>query len=120
MATNYEQASKELDKIIEISQKLDKENTKLLEAKEIFESLTKMINEQIGGINPIMKVYLDDIMSIRMSFGREVAHILEHVRQLNDIAKSEPNLLKLAHTIEKFNEALKPEVIDNIKTIFKI
>jgi len=118
--TKYDEASRELDRLIEITQNLDKENTKLLETREVFEELTRLINNQIVNINPIMRTYLEDIQSIRMAFGREIAHILEHVRQLNEIAKSEPQLQKLAKTVTDLNNALDTKMLDNIRLIFKV
>lgn len=119
-SAKFKEISDELDSIIKLNTALDERNTKLLQTREVFESLITTVNNQQASINPILREYLKDIIDIRMSFGREVKNILEHVRQLNEIAKSNKQLQEFAETLDKFNKVLDPEMLVKIGVIFNV
>lgn len=81
-------------------------------------------NEQLSTTQEIMtsslKKYLRDIQEIRMSYGREVIHLIESSRELNQITKGTEAIGKACDALVKLGDVLNQDLIVKIKRVFNI
>jgi len=91
--------------------------------EDLMKNFSDALNAEIKNVDetmiPLLKVYLDNVRSIRMAFGAEVKLILESSRNLGEITKATPQLLELGLAIEKLNKVLTPEIIEIIAKLKK-
>lgn len=60
---------------------------------------------------PATRKYLEEVRSVRMAFSNEVVQIIQTVRQLNEITKTNKQIGELAAHIDSLNKVLNSDSI---------
>lgn len=115
----YEKAEAELNKLIQLEKNLSEVNTKLLEGREVLDTLGSYIEKSVITNVPILREYLKDLIEIRMTFSREVLDILRSSNELGKVTKVSKDLLEFAEAIEKIKTILTPETIEILRKVIK-
>lgn len=119
MTKAYEDAEKELDRLINLERKLSDTNSKLLEGQEILEQITKQVKISRQELEGPIRDYLTSLIGVRMSFAREVKDILNSARELTTIAKDVGELQEFVKLVMILTDFLKPEMIEKLRRIIK-
>ena len=92
------------------------------ELKEAIKEIGLLQQELETGANiliPVVRDYLTNLRSLRMSFATEVRDILRDLRQLNEISKTTPQIKELVINIEALKKVLNSDTIDKLKKIIE-
>lgn len=119
MTKAYEDAEKELDRLINLEKRLSDTNSKLLEGQEIMEQITKHVKKSREELDGPIRDYLQALIGVRMSFAREVKDILASARELTTITKGAGELQEFVKTVMILNDFLRPEMIEKLRRIIK-
>jgi hypothetical protein len=82
------------------------------------------VSEQLSTTQQIMitslREYMKNVIDIRMSYGREVVHMIESSRELNVITKGTGDIDKACLALIKLGEVLNDDLISKIKKTFNM
>lgn len=82
---------------------------------ELHDEIAKATNDLI----PVLRLYVDDMRGIRMAIASEVREILRSSRELGEIRKQTPELIKFGEVLTTIKKLLTPEMMDLIKKLGK-
>jgi len=84
--------------------------TKIMkDVKEDVGLLERELDNAMNHLLPLVNEYLKDVRAARMAFANEIIMIVQSTRQLNEITKTAPELIKLGDAVSKLKDILTPE-----------
>ena len=91
--------------------------------EDLMKNFSEALNQEIKNVDetmlPLLRVYLENIREIRMSFGREVRDILRESRNLDEITKNNETLAEFAVNLAKLKQILTPEFVEILGRLVK-
>ncbi len=108
-----------MEKTIEIELQKSKVET----SAKTFEDFGKLIESQVEALDktlvPLLRVYLDDVRSVRMALAREVKDISLSSQELCNVSKLTKDIMEFCGAVEVLKKVLTPEILEKMERLVK-
>jgi hypothetical protein len=116
MSIEFDKANRELEAAIKLHERLDKINDAILKDKDTLEELVKQLHTVNETIVPSAKKMVDNLISLRMTTGREIEYILQSCRNLKGLAQTQVEMKKYVDELLRLDDVLKnPRIADIVR-----
>lgn len=100
-------------------QALEYSNRLIAEHLAMMKDLAAQVDTMVDTFIPVMKLYVENIQTIRKTMTHEVMEILKSSREMRDVSKATPEIIDFVAAVQKLMITLTPDVIAKLRTVIK-
>lgn len=100
-------------------QALEHSNKMIAEHLALMRSLSAQVDTMVDTFIPVMRIYVDNIQTIRITMMTEVKEILQSSRELRDLTKQTQEIINFCKAVELVKTVLTPDVVAKLRTVLK-
>lgn len=100
-------------------QALEHSNRMISEHLALMKDLSGQVDTMVDTFIPIMRIYVENIQTIRITMAKEVAELLRSSRELKGLTSSSREIIDFCEAAKKLSETLTPELVTKLRSVLK-
>lgn len=100
-------------------QAIEHSNRMIAEHLALMKDLAGQVDTMVDTFIPVMRIYVENIQTIRVGMANEVMEILKSSRELKSLASTNQEIINFYHSVQKLSDVLTPEMVAKLRSVLK-